>query len=111
MVDHSWEVSEGFQQLEHLQQMDICGTEGASSRQEVKQGHDGVRGEREGDGRVVLRQQKSPQHGAVDGQQELASYHLQGSSIYSQMYKSITCSPSDEIIKVSPMQEVTAAWS
>ena len=111
MVDNYWEISEGFQLLEHLQQMDICGTEGASSRQEVKQGHDGVRGEREGDGRVVLRQQKSPQHGAVGGQQELASYHLQGSSIYSQMYKSITCSPSDEIIKVSPMQEVTAAWS
>ena len=111
MVDHSWEVSEGFQQLEHLQQMDICRTEGASSRPEVKQGNDGVRGQREGDGRVVLRQQKSPQHGAVDGQQELASYHLQGSSIHSQMYKSITCSPSDEISKVSLMQEVTAAWS
>ena len=93
--------------------MDICGTEGASSRQEVEQGHDGVRGQREGDGGVVLRQQKSPQYGAVGGQQELASYHLQGSSIYSQtqMYKSSTCSPSDEMIKVSPMQEVTAAWS
>ena len=111
MVDNYWEISERFQQLEHLQQMDICGTEGASSRQEVKQGHDAIRGEREGDGRVVLRQQKSPQHGAVDGQQELAGYHLQGSSIYHQMHKSITCSPSDEIIKVSPMQELTAAWN
>jgi len=77
--------------------MDICGTEGASSRQEVKQGHDGVRGEREGDGGVVLRQQESSQHGAVDGQQELASYHL------------LPMTPSDEISKVSPMQEVTAA--